>query len=253
MESILSVLLGVRVERNRHGLLPFSLDEAILGLKQCFLEWSFAKVLQVLLRLVDVLVCERLIGKSLDPIGMLKNLNHKACCDDAWFLKSRDATRTVGTTICKLELTATRLRCGSCGRSFVPLFVFLGLTRYQNKSNELTKVVFEMVIDQTYRRSKKQLDQLTGTVLSLGQLWRTTMRDKRFIKITKNELQVGHFWRTMDEQVREVLKQDSLHAILADGTGFKLQNAPINVARELKKMSRPGSKSKRTRVHRKRE
>lgn len=243
MESILSLLLGLRVESNKHGLLPFSLDEAIIGLKKCFLEWSFAKLLQVILKLVDVTICERLIGKDCASLGMLKNLNYKPCCDSPWFLKSRDAERTIATTICKFELTGSRLRCGGCGKSFVPLFIFLGITKYQNKSNELIKTVFEMVVDQTYRRSKKQLDELTGSILSLGQLWRTVMKDKRFLlKLSKKDVKTGEFWKVMDEAVRELIANDPLHAILADGTGFKLQKEPVDVEKELKKLKNPDSK-----------
>lgn len=243
MESILSLLLGVRVESNKNGLLPFSLDEAILGLKKCFLEWSFAKILQVLMKAVDLLICETLIGKSKDPTGMLANLKHKSCCESPSFLKVRDDKRVIATTLCKLELFAARLRCQECGKSFVPLFVFLGLSRYQNKSNELKKIAFEMFVDQSYRRGKKQLDELTGSVMSLGQLWRTIMKDASFaLKLDKTDVKTGDFWIAMDAEVREIIKSDPLHAILADGTGFKLQKEPIDLKKELKKLKNPDSK-----------
>lgn len=243
MESMLSLLLGVQVKSNQNGLLPFSLDEAVLGLKKCFLEWSFAKVLQVLLKAVDLFVCERLIGKARDPVGMLQNLNHQPCCKAPSFLKVRDDKRTIATTLCKFELVAARLRCQGCGKSFVPLFIFLGLTRYQNKSNELKKIAFEMFADQSYRRGKKQLDTLTGSVMSLGQLWRTVMKDAKFaLKLSKNDVKTGEFWSVIDAEVREIIKADPIHAILADGTGFKLQKEPVDLKKELKKLKNPDSK-----------
>ena len=239
MDSILSLLLGIHVNRNENGLLPFNLDEAILGSKSCFLDFSFEKLHQVLLSTIDDEICKNLIGKSTDPSGMLKNLNHKNCCESPNFLKVRSDKRVISTTICKLHLWGTRVRCASCRQSFVPLFIFLGLVRYQNKSNELKKVVFEMVIDQSYRRGKKQLDQLTGSVLSLGQLWRTVMKDKNFaLKISKKDVKSGGFWKLMDIEIKAKIAKDPLHSILADGTGFKLQKAPVDIKREMKKLKK---------------
>ena len=239
MESILSLLLGIQVKSNKNGLLPFSLDESILGLKTCFLEWSFGKILQILMKAVDLTICEKLIGKEKDPHGMLENLNHKACCENPWFVKVREDKRSIASSLCKLELLGARIRCEVCKKSFVPLFVFLGLERYQNKTNEFKKIVFEMVIDQSYRRGKKQLDQLTGSVLSLGQLWRTVMLDKKFaLKISKKDIKTGEFWRLMDIEIKAKIAKDPLHSILADGTCFKLQKAPVDIKREMKKLKK---------------
>jgi hypothetical protein len=96
-----------------------------------------------------------------------------------------------------------------------------------------------MVIDQSYRRGKKQLDQLTGSVLSLGQLWRTVMLDKKFaLKISKKDIKTGEFWRLMDIEIKAKIAKDPLHSILADGTCFKLQKAPVDIKREMKKLKK---------------
>lgn len=239
MESILSLLLGVRIERNANRLKPFSLDECILGLKNTFETLTSSLVLETIFKAVDAEICVSLIGKSADPAPMLVNLNHSPCCKDHSFEKAREARRKIATTLAEVKLTGTRIRCTSCRTSFVPLFVFLGITRYQNKSQELVKVVFENICDQTYRRGKKQLDQLTGVDLSLGKLWRTVMKNKAFnLDLSKNDVKTNHFWSVMDGEVKRKILNDPLHAILADGTCYKLQKAPINMRAELREFKR---------------
>ena len=239
MESILSLLLGVKIERNSNGLKPFSLDEGILGLKNTFETLTSSLVLETIFKAVDREICVSLIGKSTDPGPMLLNLNHKPCCENLVFEKARDAGRRIATTLAEVKLTGTRIRCTSCRTSFVPLFIFLGIARYQNKSQELVKVVFENICDQSYRRGKKQLDQLTGADLSMGKLWRTVMKNQAFnLDLSKNDVKTTHFWSIMDSEVKRKILKDPLHAILADGTCYKLQKAPINMRAEIREFKR---------------
>jgi hypothetical protein len=239
MEAILSLLLGVRVERNTNGLKSFSLDEAVLAVKSTFEAWTSSLLLQTVFRAVDMEICSALTGKSTDPGPMLLNLNRAPCCATPVYEKSRDASRTIATTLAEIKLSGSRLRCISCKRSFVPLFLFLGITRYQNKSQELVKVVFENICDQSYRRGKKQLDQLTGVELSLGKLWRTIMKNSAFnLDLSKKDVKQAHFWSVMDGEIKKKIATDPLHAILADGTCYKLQKAPINMRAEIREFKR---------------
>lgn len=242
MDSILSLLLGVQIKRNEHGLIPFPLDECIIGATTLFENRAYDAVICTFLNRVDEDICSKLIGKFTDPSGMLQNLKMDPCCKNLIFEKSRMHSRKIMTSLCKLEIHAVRVRCIGCGKSFVPLTKFLGLRPRQNKSNELLQKVIEMAVDQTYRRGLSQLQSLTGINMSLGQMWRTVIQSEFFNLNSINGSNPDNFQLVMDQEIKAMIVKDPLHAILADGTGYKLQREPINIDAEIKKQKESDSK-----------
>ena len=243
MDSILSLCLGIHA-KNADGLLaPFSFDELIVGTRNLFENNAYEAFIEVLSKSLDHDICASVVGKATDARGALKSIGRQPCCDCSAFENAGEAKRKITTSLCEVTLRGTRVRCIGCGKSFVPLFLFFGLRRYQNKSNELTQKIIELVVDQSYRRSQGQLHSLTAARLSLGRLWRTLMKNDFFeLEIVRKDLNSSNFWLAMDKAVKEILLTDPLHAILADGTGFKLQRVPLNVEEEIKKQKNADSK-----------
>ena len=221
-----------------NGEIPvFSLDELLLETRDLFEKYGKKVYVETIVRAVDTMVCSRIIGKSKNAVPVFRQLNIEPCCADPYFVNVRRENKKLKTSLCKLDLQFTRIKCIPCGTSFVPMRSLLGIEKHQNKSNELVKVIIESVVDQSYRRSKKQLDELTGAELSLGQLWRSVMKNDFFdVGLSKNDLKNKNFQLNMDEAIREHLLTDPLHSILADGTCFKLQKAPLDVKAEMKKL-----------------
>ena len=243
MDSILSLCLGIQIRQNENGLLPFSLDEALAGTRNVFETRAYDAYLETVFSGLDAQICKSILGKFTDAGGMLKNLLRDPCCECLTFENAGQAKRKVSTSLCEVRLHATRVRCIGCGKSFVPLFYYLGLRPRQNKSNELVQKAVEVVVDQSYRRGQSHLHNLTATKMSLGQLWRTVMKNDFFdINIGKKDLNSSNFRVTMDLAIKGILLIDPLHAILADGTGFKLQRVPLDVKIELKKQGNADSK-----------
>ena len=243
MDSILSLCLGVRAKSADGLLAPFSFDEVVVGIRNLFENKAYEAFIEVLSKSLDHEICAKVVGKSTDARGMLNNLGRTPCCDCATYENAGEAKRRISTSLCEVTLRAKRVRCIGCRKTFVPLFLFFGLRRHQNKSDELTQKIIEMVVDQSYRRSQSQLYSLTAARLSLGRLWRTLMKNDFFeLEIGKKDLNSNNFWAAMDKGVKEILLTDPLHAILADGTGFKLQRVPLDVEAEIKKQKNADSK-----------
>ena len=243
MDSILSLCLGVNVHRNEFGLLPFSFDEVVVGTRNLFESRAHDAYIEVLLKCLDEELCKRTTGKANDASGTFKNLNRAECCEIFIFEKARTHTRKITTSLCVASIHGTRIRCVGCKKSFVPLVQFLGLRRYQNKSNELIQKIIETIVDQSYRRGRAQIHHLTAAKLSLGQMWRAVMENEFFdLSLSKNDVNSSNFMNFIDQAIKEMILKDPLHSILADGTGFKLQRVPLDVEAELKKQKNSDSK-----------
>ena len=147
------ISFGLLVSLSNHGL---SLDEFVLRLGEAFETDGFPGILSLILNVVDEALClaadwlaKEIVAECFQP-----------CCQDCrWELKDREE-RTIRTSVGKVEMRWRRLRCVSCGKSFVPLRQWLGLEKWQSKTTELEKLVVEVVSEQSYRRSSDHLDRI---------------------------------------------------------------------------------------------
>ena len=246
--SILSLCFGICLGENDQGFKKFTLDELIVKTRELFELEGLPGFMEMILKCAETMVLESLIGKSVDPTASLKELTRSPCCEVSLYESSGFAKRKMSTTLGKVKLNFTRIRCQGCRASFVPMSMFLGLEKFQNKSHELTKVLIESVVDQSYRRSLSQVTELTGATMGVGTLWRAVMRNKSFdLSLRKKDLNSSNIKLNMDQAIREWIIADPLHAILADGTGFKLQKDPNKELNELQKLKQAaGSDSKFT-------
>ena len=129
----------------------FSLDELVYRLKGSFEEGAFSD----LLRLILLLVQEVLISRSLDA-GILPF----DCYSQRCLRLNGRYTRGLRTSLGKIKLEWQRVNCRNCGKDIVLLKEFLGLTRYQSKSNELEQLTIDAVSKDSYRRAVESVDAI---------------------------------------------------------------------------------------------
>jgi hypothetical protein len=184
---------GLLVSLSNHG---FSLDELVLRLGEAFETGGFPGVLSLILNGVDEALCLALTGWHQDVVADC----FKPCCEHCrWELKEREE-RTIRTSLGKLEMRWRRLRCVSCGKSFVPLRQWLGLEKWQSKTTELEKVVVEIVSEQSYRRSSDHLERIGA------------------IPVPRS---TAHRWVVESRCDQIPQSPEKLQVLMADGTGFK--------------------------------
>ena len=171
----------------------FSLDELVIKTKALFDREGLAGFVGVVLELVDAQLCQGLTHQTGD-------WRRTPCCEQPTYELDRRVDRRLRTSVGTVHLTWRRLRCTHCGRSFLPLREFLGLDRYQSKSNELARVVTEVVSEQNYRRATRHLD-LIG-----------------LIPVPKS---TAHRWVSTSDCDAIKPHDQPLDALLADGTGYK--------------------------------
>ena len=174
----------------------FSLDELICKLDQTFREKGFGGIASLILHLVDEALCIRLMKKDARLLGDV----FKPCCEDFhWEMKEREE-RAVRTRICLLEFKWRRLRCRSCGRTWVPLREWLGWDKWQRKTTELEKTVVEVVSEQSYRRASAHLEDIGG------------------IPVPRS---TAHRWVAESECDQIEKPVEVLQTMFVDGTGYK--------------------------------
>lgn len=171
----------------------FSLDELVLKTKELFDREGMAGFVGLLLELVDAHLCTTLIHKT-------SVWQRAPCCERAAYELDRRVSRRLRTSIGTIHLHWRRLRCVHCGRSFVPLREFLGLECYQSKTNELERIVTEVVAEQNYRRLTRHLE-LIG-----------------MIPVPKS---TAHRWVAASDCDEIVTAGKTVQELLADGTGYK--------------------------------
>ena len=96
-------------------------------------------------------------------------------CGHDHFVLNGTQERTFSTTVGKARMPAVhRVKCRSCHKSFVPLFVICGIDKYQSKTDGVEKLALEECVQTSYRRAAKSL---TGKTAITGSLrWRTRSR-----------------------------------------------------------------------------
>jgi hypothetical protein len=171
----------------------FSLDEMVTRVKVLFETKAMAKVVGLLLTLVDDHLCWNLVDGR-------KSWKPKGCCRDVLYEHKDKLERRFRTSLGTVKIRWWRLKCRKCGRTVVPLREFLGLGLFESKSAEMEKMVAEVVSEQSYRRTSRHLD-LIGE-----------------IPVPKS---TAHRW--VMESECDALKVDgkTIGIVVADGTGYK--------------------------------
>jgi hypothetical protein len=131
--------------------------------------------------------------------GRAKVARECACGHDRYELKDR-RPRQLRTSVGTVLLRWRRLACRRCGKSFVPLRMFLGLDRWQSKTVELERIIVEVMSEQSYRRGSAHLQ-------TIGQ-----------IPVPKSS---AHRWVAQTGASQWDLPEARPLSLVADGTGFK--------------------------------
>ena len=167
----------------------FSLDELVIETKKMFETEGIPGFLRVLLFLLDHALYPSTLGAQ----------KENYCCEKSHFVVVGREEKPIVTSCGKLFISWTRLKCKSCGRSMIPLRGFLGLEPYQTKTNELEKIVTEVVSEQSYRRTSQHLETIGCIPIPHTRLHRWVMRS----------------------DCDEISPKKRVQTLIADGTGFK--------------------------------
>ena len=171
----------------------FSLDELVIKVKELFEKKAMSRVIELLLSLVDESLCLKLVeGKA--------NWAPKPCCEDSRYEFYGRKARQFRTSAGLVRIAWRRLRCRRCGKTVIPLRLFMGMELYRSKTAELERMVAEVVSEQSYRRTSRHLD-LIGDI----PVPRST----------------AHRW-VMESDCDELrVDGKAVGIVVADGTGYK--------------------------------
>jgi hypothetical protein len=171
----------------------FSLDELILAIRELFAsegDGGMATLAVFILKLYE----EMLIGKYL--VG-----KHPCDCGACrkWEMKDR-RPRSFRTGLGKISLDWRRMRCRGCGAISIPLGEKLTIDSWQTRTSELQKTVEEVVGEQSYRRSSKEIQSL------------------RSVDIPHSTM---HRWVVESQDDDGLSSKEPLVSVYADGTCYK--------------------------------
>jgi len=173
----------------------FSLDELVEKLADLFARKAFPELLKMVLQLVQEVLLYRIFnGKP----------NAPKCCAEGHLNLNGGQDRRIRTSLGEFKMPFMRVRCSHCGKTFVPLAKFIGLERYQTKSNELEKLVIEAACETNYRRAVSELAR-DGKIVLPHQTVHNWM-----LKTDCDEIQLS----------KKVIGSAPIQ-IMPDGTGFK--------------------------------
>ena len=125
----------------------FSLDELVKKFADAFENKAFAEILKMNLQLTQEVLIHRIFNNS----------SSQKCCEDGHLTLNGGFELRIRTSLGEFKMDFWRVRCSKCGKTFAPLAKFIGLERYQTKSNELEKLVIEAVSSNNYRRAVNEL------------------------------------------------------------------------------------------------
>lgn len=174
-----------------------SLDELVIKVRELFETKGMAGVVTTVLGLLDDLTCEQLRHGQAHPLVT-------PCCLVPRYEYHGRRARRVRSSCGRLHMHWHRMRC-QCGKTVVPLRSVLRLVPCQPKTNELERLVIDVVAEQSYRRGSRHLREIGGVPVP-----RST----------------EHRW------VAQSLCDDlpapgaTLDVLMADGTGFKRRPQP---------------------------
>ena len=179
----------------------FSLDELVFKLGELFEKKAFSELLEIILKLTQEVLVNRILSKKDCPFS---------CCGESNFKLNGGYNRRIRTSLGEVNLYWRRISCKSCNREIVILKDFLKIKHYQTKTGELEKIVVDAVSETSYRRAVKSIGEHKLIPLSHHTAHNWVMEtDCDEIKLSKDV--VGSLGPTQ---------------IVADGTGFKGQ--PVN-------------------------
>jgi|APSaa5957512535_1039671.scaffolds.fasta_scaffold62118_1 hypothetical protein len=181
----------------------FSFDTLILKTKELFDQKGIPGFLELLLSIIDehALQCvPELIKEDLKQLRTTDKRRKHYCCSEPSFIKNGRADKKFRTSIGELNYSWRRLRCQNCSKSFTPLKSFLKIETNQRKSNELEKLVMDIISEQSYRKTVSHI------------------KLNRDIKLPHT---TAHRW-VMASDADEIDPSDkSVDIFITDGTGFK--------------------------------
>ena len=169
----------------------FSLDELVIETRRMFDEEGMEGLVNVIVLLLDMIVHPPLLGKWAKA--------ESNCCGHAHYVVHSQESKSMRSSAGLLNLLWIRIRCGGCGKSFIPLRGYLNLEPHQRKTSELEKIVAEVVSEQSYRRSSQHLEPIGSIPVP-----HTTL----------------HRW-VMKSDCDEISLKKRVKTLVADGTGFK--------------------------------
>lgn len=163
----------------------FSFSQLIIEVKRMFDTEGIPGFVRVLVILIESILIKS--GVSCPRCHSERNHIHS------------DGDRKLKTSIGEVSLVLRRLKCLDCNKTFTPMMRLIDLKKYGRKSREFEKTSLETVTDQSFRRSAKVINKLTGFTTSHTTLHRW-------------------FWDTDSININQHKRVDNL---IADGTGFK--------------------------------
>ena len=119
----------------------FALDELVKKFTDSFENKAFADILKMNLQLTQEVLIYRIFNDH----------DSQQCFPDGHLMLNGSFECRIRTSLGEFKMDFWRVRCSKCGKTFAPLAKFIGLERYQTKSNELEKLVIEAVSGNNYR------------------------------------------------------------------------------------------------------
>ena len=116
------------------------MDELVKKFTDAFENKAFADILKMNLQLTQEVLMHRIFNNS----------SSQKCCPDGHLTLNGSFERRIRTSLGEFKMNFWRVRCSKCGKTFAPLAKFIGLERYQTKSNELKKLVIEAWRSQSF-------------------------------------------------------------------------------------------------------
>ena len=120
-----SLQFGINVKSDS---LNFSFDEIILEFKAMMHDRGYGKILSFICKLIDLLLCQNI------PENLL------TCCHGPNLVKYGSYQRSIDTSLGKLCLGLTRMKCKCCLKTMTPFLDHFKLKKRKH-SYELEKIV----------------------------------------------------------------------------------------------------------------
>lgn len=159
MKQNLSVNLLVRLKK-----LDLSLDEVIIEFEKVFKEKGMPEILEVIFENIDGLLVNNI------ATAIIPKMRRECCSNDIWHSHGF-TTKTVKTSMGKLKLRLKRMKC-LCRTTHVPFNLFFELNKSKNFSNELQKKCCELICNQSYLRSVRELNSIGNLGIKKMELYR---------------------------------------------------------------------------------
>jgi hypothetical protein len=188
MKQNLSINLLVRLQK-----LDFSLDEVVIEFEKVFKEKGMPGILEIILEYVDSLLVNN-VETAVIP------KQKKECCSNETWHSHGFTTKAVKTSVGRLNLRLRRMKC-LCQTTHTPFNIFFDLSRKKNYTNELQKKCCELVCNQSYRRSSRELKSIGNLDIKKGELYRIV--------------------NSCDLDFQNIKNLKDLNSLMGDGTGYK--------------------------------